>query len=95
MARHYKNAEAVLPKELLDAVSETLGGRGAFLWVPARRNLQRERRDQCALELRDQGLEVRKIADVLFLSERTVFRILARERAASASSDQAAAPGRQ
>ena len=36
MARHYKNAEAVLPKDVLDAVSEALGGRSAFLWVAAR-----------------------------------------------------------
>ena len=82
MARHYKNAEAVLPKGVLDAVSEALGGRSAFLWVAAKGNLQRDQRNERVLELRAQGWQIRMIADSLFLSERTVFRILERERAA-------------
>ena len=88
MTRHYKNAEAILPKDVLDAVSDALGGKSAFLWVAAKHNQQRDLRDERVLNLRSQGWKAHEIADELFVSKRTVSRILARERAASASSDR-------
>ena len=77
--------------ELLEAVSKAVGGRAAFLWIAARRNLHRKRRDQFVLALHADGWDARKIADRMFLSERTVYRILARKRASAAPS---AMPGR-
>jgi DNA-binding NarL/FixJ family response regulator len=86
MPRYYVNAEAVLSVELLEAVSKAVGGRPAFLWIAARQNLHRKRRDQFVLALHADGWDARKIADRMFLSERTVYRILARKRAAAAPS---------
>jgi DNA-binding NarL/FixJ family response regulator len=86
MPRNYVNAEAVLSVELLEAVSKAVGGRPAYLWIAARRNLNRKRRDQFVLALHADGWDARKIADRMFLSERTVYRILARKRALAAPS---------
>ena len=84
MPRYYLNAEAILPSDLLDAVSKALGGQPAFLWIAAQRNLNRKRRNQYVLALHADGWDAGKIADRLFLSERTVYRILAKKRAPAA-----------
>lgn len=86
MAAYYLNAEAVLPPDLLDAVSKALHGRCAFLWVPVKRNLSRDRRDRQVVAMNREGLDAHAIADAMFLSERTVYRILARKRAPAAPS---------
>ena len=80
MDPRYLNAVAVLPPDVLQAVSEALGGRAAFLWVPAHKNIHRADRHRYAVCLRQEGLPVSHIAMKLFVSERTVWRILARER---------------
>jgi hypothetical protein len=86
MPAHYLNARTVLPPEVMCAVSKAIGGRCAFLWVPAKRNLGREQRDRLVIAMHQEGANAATIADECFVSTRTVFRILARERAARAPS---------
>lgn len=86
MPPFYLNAEAVLPVDVLDAVSKALHGRCGYLWVPAKRNLSRDRRDRQVVAMNRDGLDAHAIADAMFLSERTVYRILARKRALAAPS---------
>ena len=93
MGRNYRNAEAVLPPEVLDAVSDALSGRCAFLWIAARRNLSKQRRDRRILRLHARGWSAVRIADHLLVSERTVYRVLARKKALAAPS--ASAPHRK
>ena len=80
MHPHYLNAVAVLPPDTLDAVSKALNGRSAFLWIPAHRIIRRAERDRYIVQLRREGFPVHHIAMKLFLTERTIWRILARER---------------
>ena len=94
MHPHYVNATEVLPMELVNQLSDALRGRSAFIWMPARKNINRGDRDRYIVRLRDDGYPVAHIAMKLFVSERTVQRVLKRERARRASSDQAAG-GRQ
>lgn len=84
------SAVDVLPPELLAQVSEALGGGACSLWVPARKNLSRRHRDAYVVQLHRKGHSASDIADRLFISERTVWRILAKERAKSAPSDPVA-----
>lgn len=95
MDPRYLNAVAVLPPDVLQAVTKALGGRAAFLWVPAHKNVNRADRDGYVLRLRDEGLTVSDIAMKLFVSERTVWRILERERAHRAPSGRATRGRRQ
>lgn len=83
MAPRYANAADVLPEDLLAAVREKVGRCGCFLWIPAARNLTRTRRDAVVVKLYSEGHSTAAIADRLFISQRTVFRILARARAES------------
>jgi DNA-binding NarL/FixJ family response regulator len=80
--RQYFNAPETLPPEVFEAVSSALGGEAGFLWVPARRNINREARNREVLRLFNEGLRISEIAEHLFVSERTIWRILARARAA-------------
>ena len=89
------NAVAVLPPDVLEAVSKALNGRAGFLWVPTHKNIRRSDRDRYALRLREEGLLVPDIAKKLFVSERTVWRILAKERARRAPSVRAESEGRR
>ena len=89
MDPRYLNAVAVLPPDVLQAVSAALGGRAAFLWVPAHKNINRADRNRYAVRLREEGLLVPHIAMKLFVSERTVWRILAKDRARRAPSARA------
>lgn len=90
MAIRTVSAARVLPEELLHQLSEALGGGACCLWVPARKNLNRLGRNSYVIRLHAEGHSAADIADRLFISERTVWRILARERARRAPSD----PGR-
>ena len=89
MGRNYVRARDVLPDALLKAVCEALGGRPSFMWVPAVRNLRKKERNDRVLALHAQGFPVATIADRLFLSERTVWRILARARDEKPAADGA------
>ena len=80
--RQYFNAAAILPPEVFESVSGALGGKAGFLWVPARRNVNREARDSEVLRLFAEGLRIPEIAERVFVSERTIWRILSRARAA-------------
>ena len=89
MARRYMRAIDVLSEEQLKVVSTSVKGRGCFLWIPSARALDRRKRDVYVLHLREQGCTNGDIADRLFISKRTVRRIVAKERALSASSARA------
>ena len=80
MRHRYQNAQRVLPQEVFEAVSEALDGKSCYLWVPAVRNLNRERRNAYILALTNQGHTAADIADRLLISERTVRRVLQKER---------------
>jgi DNA-binding NarL/FixJ family response regulator len=94
MAGSYVVAASVLPKPVLEAVSKALRGKGAFLWIPSKRNLHRDQRDDHVQALHAEGWTVPRIAELLFLSERTVWRILAKKRASAAPSAKRGRPPR-
>ena len=85
-SQRYLNAEEILPDELLDHISELVGGRSVILWLPSRSSINRRRRNAYAVELSEQGYTAAAIADRLFISDRHVRRILKKQRAASHSS---------
>jgi len=85
MTPRYTNAAEVLPEELLAAVRERIGRGGCFLWIPAAGNLTRARRNELVAKLYAEGHSTAAIADRLFISQRTVFRILAKSRVRSAN----------
>jgi DNA-binding NarL/FixJ family response regulator len=94
------NARDVLTPETLEAVVTALDGKSGYMWVPARRNVNRKNRNQYVVRLFGEGHSAADIAGRLFISERTVWRILAVERnrgkgARRAPSDPAAGRGRQ
>ena len=93
MTPRYTNAAEVLPEELLAAVREKVGRGGCFLWIPAAGSLTRARRNELVAKLYAEGHSTAAIADRLFISQRTVFRVLAKARARSANSTDA--PGTQ
>jgi len=80
---NYLIATDLLPEEELRKLSELLEGRSAYLWVPSRETLNRQKRDKYILHLRGQGLTTQEIADRLLISVRQVRRVLAKNRAAS------------
>jgi len=84
MRNPYRSAVDLLPHDLLEAVSKALGGRSAFLWVPAARNIERANRAAYVLQLVGDGLSQGEIADQLFISKSTVKRIVAHARALAA-----------
>jgi len=91
----YVNASRVLPPDVLEAVVEAVGGRSLCVWVPGRRCLSRQRRNQYVVSLHASGHSAADIAERVLISERTVWRILARERARRAPSATAADAPRQ
>jgi Mor family transcriptional regulator len=78
MAKQYLNAAKVLPAEILKGVSKALGGKAVYLWVPAAMSVKKADRDAYAVDLFQQGYNAAEIADRLFVSVRTVRRILAK-----------------
>ena len=80
--KRYIKAADVFPSELLHKLSEALGGKEAYVWIPAARNVNRAERNRYLLDLRKRGYSVREIAVRLFMNERTVWRVLARLRKA-------------
>ena len=91
--KRYVKAEDALPPELIEAVSKCLGGREAYLWIPAVRNLRRSGRARYVVDLKNQGLSSREIADRLCISERHVRRILSNKKAACLPSRAVASRG--
>jgi DNA-binding NarL/FixJ family response regulator len=89
MAIRTVSAARVLPEELLRQLSDALGGGACCLWVPARKNLNRLGRNPYIVRLHEEGHSAADIADRLFISERTVWRVLAKERARRAPSARA------
>jgi len=89
MPDRYVNAADVLPPEVLEGVLNALNGRSACLWVPARKNVNRKGRNQYVTRLHAAGHSAADIAERLLISERTVWRILAKERAHRAPSVRA------
>lgn len=90
-SQRYVNAEDVLPDELMEQVSEVVGGRSVILWIPSKSSINRHRRDAYVAELSEQGYSAGAIADRLFISERHIRRILQRQRAESHPSRSATA----
>ena len=82
------NALRVLPRDLFLAVSKALGGESVDLYIPSVRSLRRLKRDQVIVEMHASGHTADDIANELFVHPATVWRVLAKERAASASSDR-------
>ena len=80
MTDRYLSAARVLPEELLIQLSDALGGGACCLWVPARKNLNRLGRDRYIVQLYDQGYSAADVAGRLFISVRTVWRVLRRHR---------------
>ena len=89
MPDRYVNAVDVLPPEVLEGVLDALSGKSTCLWVPARKNVNRKGRNQYVIRLYAEGHSAADIADRLLISERTVWRILAKYRAQSAPSARA------
>lgn len=95
--RNHLNAAELLPEEELRKLSDLLGGRSAYLWVPSRDSLNRLKRGDYIIALRRKGISVPEIARRLNLSQRHVQRILAKKRAAdgapaSTTGDERRAP---
>ena len=86
MGRIYVNAEAVLPKAILDQVRAVVGERSTCLWIPSRRSLDLDRRNQRIADLRAEGWTAQRIGSLLGITERTVRRVLGRKRAPAAPS---------
>ena len=84
------NASRVLPEELARQVCDAMGGGGCLLWVPSRKNLNRLGRNRYIVRLHAEGHSAADIAGRLFISERTVWRVLAKRKAECALSDPAA-----
>ena len=80
--RNHLNAAELLSDEELRKLSDLLGGRSAYLWVPSRDSLNRPRRGDYIAELRKKGISIPEIARRLNLSQRHVQRILTKKRAA-------------
>ena len=88
--RSHVSAADVLPAELVQRLREALGDRPGYVWVPSRSEEKRTARNRYILRLYGDGVRVPEIATRLFLSERWIWEILAKARAASAPSDHAA-----
>jgi Homeodomain-like domain len=87
MVSNYVNAAEALPSEMVESLRKVLGRGSVMLWVPAQKSINRRARDSYVVYLYQQGYSGAAIALQLFISERTVWRILARERALIAPSD--------
>ena len=86
--KRYVKAREALPQELVEEISRHLGGREAYLWIPAARNLQREDRDRYVLKLNQQGLSSREIGERLLIDARQVRRIVQRAKSLPSLDDQ-------
>ena len=80
MKKRYLKAATILSPELLKAVSEALDGKSAYIWIPARRSLDKNSRNRFTAARRDKGYTAAEIADELFMCERNVRRIFAKMR---------------
>ena len=78
--KQYIVARDVLPPKLLEALSKALDGRSSYVWIPSARVLSRMERDRYIFEQYARGYSQEEIADEIFLSVRTIYDILARER---------------
>lgn len=80
------NAATELQEDLYAALSDVFDGKSGFIWVPARHNANRANRNAYVIGQYRNGLSAASIAEELDISERTVWRILARARVAAARS---------
>ena len=80
MPEKYVNAKEVFPKDMLLSMSKAVGGRAMRLYLPRYENLLIDQRDKTVVSLRESGMTVAKIAEQMFLSVRTVYRILRENR---------------
>ena len=78
--KRYVKACDAFPPDLLEAVSSALGGRAAYIWVPSARTLNRIQRDRYILDKYAEGYSPEEIADEIFLSARSVYDVVAKER---------------
>jgi len=74
------NAARDLPPEVFAALTAALGHRPAHVWVPGPGSSTRNRRDAYVLRLTQEGHTAGSVAARVFISERTVRRILAKAR---------------
>ncbi len=84
--RKYLNAADVLPDDLLDQILDQVDGHSVYLWLPSRENIMRRHRNRYIQKLASDGISATEIAKRLCVSERHVWRILKKQRAASHSS---------
>ena len=80
MSERYVNAKEVFPKDMLLSMSKAVGGRAMRLYLPRYENLLIDQRDKTVVSLRESGMTVARIAEQMFLSVRTVYRILRENR---------------
>ena len=92
---NHVNAVDILPEEELRRLSDLLGGRPVYVWVPSRESLTRRRRSAYILALHEQGVTALEIAERLLLSVRQVRRVLAKNRAGGLPSGDAGHGGHQ
>lgn len=86
----YIKAEEVLPKELVQEIQKYISGRN--LYIPMKQGektgwgkksgYRQEllQRNEEILRLHQEGMDVAKIAQKYFLSEKSIYRILSKER---------------
>ena len=80
MSERYVNAKEVFPKDMLLSMSKAVGGRAMRLYLPRYENLLIDQREKAVVSLRESGMTVARIAEQMFLSVRTVYRILRENR---------------
>ncbi len=81
--RKHLNAFDVLPDDLLDQILDQVDDEPVYLWLPSRENITRRRRNRYIGKLASEGVPATEIAERLVVSERHVWRILKKQRAAS------------
>ncbi len=74
------NAKDALPDDLFRAVSDSLNGKSAHLWVPSAATINMDERNNYIKSLHDDGSTIAEIASVVYLSERQVTKILVKQR---------------
>ena len=74
----FLNAQDILDPDLLMQLSDALDGDCCRLYVPARRNLLKAKRNRLLVQLKQEGWTAHDIANRMDISIRTVWRVLER-----------------